>query len=100
VARRPLIVLPRAQQEIAANAAWWRRNREKAPAAFDEDLDQAYDLILAHPEVGVAIRNTRRKGARRLHLERIRYDIYYEVTERAIFILTVRHASRRPPRRL
>jgi len=100
VARRPLIVLPRAQREIAANAAWWRRNREKAPSAFDEDLDQAYDLILAHPEVGVAIRNTRRKGARRLHLERIRYDIYYEVTEGAIFILTVRHASRRPPRRL
>jgi plasmid stabilization system protein ParE len=100
VARRPLIVTPRAQRQIVANAAWWRRNREKAPTAFDEDLDQAYDLILAHPEVGTAVRNTRRRGARRLYLERIRYDLYYEVTERAIFILILWQSSRRPPRGL
>ena len=100
MARRSLIVLPRAQHQIAANAAWWRKNRDKAPGAFDNDLEGAYDLLLAHPEAGAEVGNTRRRGARRLHLERIHYDLYYEVTERAIFILALWHSSRRPPRRL
>jgi plasmid stabilization system protein ParE len=100
VARRPLIVLPRAQRHIAANAGWWRENRDKAPSAFDNDLERAYDLVLTHPEVGVVVGNTRRRGARRLHLERIHYDLYYEVTEKAILVLALWHSSRRPPRRL
>jgi plasmid stabilization system protein ParE len=100
VARRQLIVTPRAQRQIAGNGEWWRENRHKASDAFDHDLEGAYDLILAHPEVGVMVGNTRRRGARRLHLERIHYDLYYEVTEQAILILALWHSSRRPPRGL
>jgi plasmid stabilization system protein ParE len=92
--------MPRAQHQIAANAKWWSENRDKAPTAFNDDLNRAYDLILDYPEAGVAVRNTRRQGARRLPLERIHYDLYYEVTEHAIFVLAIWHFSRRPLRRL
>jgi plasmid stabilization system protein ParE len=79
---------------------WWRKNREKAPLAFDEDFDDALSLILRHSEVGVVVTGTRGLRTRRIYLERVRYYVYYQVTANAIFIVAVIHASRRPPRGL
>jgi plasmid stabilization system protein ParE len=96
VARR-LIVTPRAQRQIARARAWWLRNRDKAPEAFDEELERAYALLLDRPMIGRRIRTRRRGGARVITVERIRYELYYEVRE-AVVILILWHASRRPPR--
>ena len=94
MARRLVITVPRAKREIAAARTWWRKNRDKAPLAFDEDLPRAIDLILGRPEVGAKVGGTKRPGARRLFLERIRYYLYYEVTEGAIFVLSLTHTAR------
>jgi plasmid stabilization system protein ParE len=94
VARRLVITITRAKREIAAARIWWRKNRDKAPLAFDEDLDHALALIVDHPEVGARVGGTRRPGARRLYLERIRYYLYYEVAEAAIVILSLNHTAR------
>ena len=94
---RRLIVTPRAQRQIARHRAWWLRNRDKAPQAFDEDLERAYLLLLDRPQIGQLVRTKRRRGARRLLLDRVRYYLYYEVGD-AIVILALWHASRRPPR--
>ena len=94
---RRLIVTPRAQRQIARARAWWLNNRDKAPEAFDEELERGYALLLDQPYVGQRIRTKRRGGALRITLERIRYHLYYEVRE-AVFILSLWHASRRPPR--
>jgi plasmid stabilization system protein ParE len=99
VARRLVITIASAKREIAAARAWWRDNRDKAPGAFDEDLERAIALILEQPGVGARIRGARRLAARRLYLARIRYYLYYEFTEGAIFILALSHSARaRPPR--
>jgi plasmid stabilization system protein ParE len=95
VARRLVITIARAKREIAAARIWWRKNRDKAPLAFDEDIDRTFALILDHPEVGAKVGGTRRPGARRLYLERIRYYLYYEVEEGAIIILSLTHTARR-----
>ena len=94
---RRLIVTPRAQRQIARARAWWLRNRDKAPAAFDEEIERTYLLLLDRPLIGQSVRTKRRGGARRVTLERIRYDLYYEVRD-AVVILVLWHASRRPPR--
>jgi len=94
VARRFVIIISSAKREIAAARRWWRKNRDKAPRAFDEDLDRAITLILDHAEIGAKIGGTRRPGARRLYLERLRYYLYYEETEGAIFILALTHTAR------
>jgi plasmid stabilization system protein ParE len=96
VARR-LIVTPRAQRQIARARAWWLDNRDKAPAAFDEEIERAYVLLLDRPHLGQSVRTRRRGGARRVTLDRIRYDLYYEV-KGAVFILALWHASRLPPK--
>ena len=82
--------------QIRAAEDWWRINRPKAPNAIREDLDRASSLIGVHPEVGARARNVALSGVRRLHLARIRYDLYYRVVEvpRQLEILAFWHASR------
>lgn len=94
MARRLVITIASAKREIAAARVWWRDNRDKAPLAFDEDLDRAFALILDHPAVGAKVGGTRRSGARRLYLNRIRYYLYYEVTDGAIVVLALSHSAR------
>jgi len=96
VARR-LIVTPRAQRQIARARAWWLKNRDKAPEAFDEELERAYALLLDRPMVGRRVHTRRRGGARVITLDRIRYHLYYEIRDDVV-ILLLWHASRRPPR--
>jgi len=100
VARRILITVPRAQRQIAIARQWWLDNREKAPQAFDADLEKAYDLICEHADVGLVVRRTRSRRTRRIYIQRIRYYLYYDVTDKAIIVVAVTHAARGHPPRL
>ena len=87
--------------EISALAAahvrtaetWWGLNRPKAPGAIRAELERASSL---RPEIGTRARNIALPGVRRLHLGRIRYDLYYRLVEapRRLEILALWHASR------
>ena len=94
MARRILITVTRAKRQIAAAREWWKDNRDKAPSAFDEDLERTLDLIVEHPAVGAAVRNTRSRRTRRLYIERIGYYLYYDVTDEAILVVGLRHSAR------
>jgi hypothetical protein len=64
----------------------WLRNGgvstgPKPPNAIREDLDRASSLIAIQPEIGTRARNVKLSGVRRVHLTRIRYDLYYRVVE-------------------
>jgi plasmid stabilization system protein ParE len=90
----PIKVLRRANRQIAEAAAWWRANRSKAPDAFDEELAKAFRLLALQPNVGVRIEGTRFKRARRFHLSRVHYYLYFQVSDQAVEILELWHASR------
>ena len=70
-----------ASAQIRDAEAWWRLNRTKAPNAIREELERASGLVAAQPHIGTLARNLTLIGVRRLHLARIRYDIYYRVTD-------------------
>jgi plasmid stabilization system protein ParE len=91
-----IVVSAIAAGQIRTAEQWWRVNRPKAPNAIREDLDRASSLIAAQPEVGARARNVALPGVRRLHIARIRYDLYYRVVEsaKALEILAFWHASR------
>ena len=73
---------------------WWRKHRDKAPTAFDDDLDEALNLIRATPHIGERVRSSPRI-VRRLWLERIGYFIYYsQPLHDMIEIAAIWHASR------
>jgi plasmid stabilization system protein ParE len=95
---RRLIVSPRARRQLDRALTWWVKNRDKAPEAFDEDVEETFELIVHHAGIGQPVRA--RKGMiRRVLMPRVRYYVYYRLTERdELVVLAVWHASRRPPR--
>ena len=84
----------RAAAQIERAARWWRKHRDKAPTAFDNDLDAALALIRSNPSIGEPV-TCRRRDVRRYWIERIGYFLYYsEPMDGAIEILAVWHAAR------
>jgi plasmid stabilization system protein ParE len=77
--RLTVVVTDVAKAQIVTVARWWRLNRPKAPDAIREELERASSLIAAQPGVGSSARDSDLAGVRRLHLARVRYDIYYRV---------------------
>lgn len=70
-----------AAEQIRVAEAWWRRNRPKAPNAIREELERASALVAAQPDIGSRARNAKLAGVRRVHLSRVRYHLYYRVSE-------------------
>jgi plasmid stabilization system protein ParE len=85
-----------AKTQIRTAEQWWRLNRPKAPNAIREELERASSLISVQPEVGARARNISLPGVRRLHLARVRYDVYYRVVTEPeqVEVLAFWHASR------
>lgn len=96
-----IVVSALGAEQIRAAEAWWLVNRPKAPHAIREDLDRASSLLAIQPDLGARARNASLADVRRLHLTRIRYDLYYRVVEthKRLEILAFWHSSRgsRPP---
>lgn len=90
-----------ARAQIVAAERWWRVNRAGTPNAIREELERASALISFQPGIGARSRNLSLAGVRRLHLARVRYDLYYRVVEdlRRVEILSFWHARRggQPP---
>jgi plasmid stabilization system protein ParE len=95
----PIDVSAFAAAQVHAAETWWQANRPKAPGAIRAELERASSLLALQPEIGARATNIAVPGVRRLHLGRIRYDIYYRVVEapRRLEILAFWHASRGSP---
>ena len=95
--RLPVSFTRRASKHVDEAGRWWRENRDKAPDALREELEQALQLIASQPDVGAVARNTKLAGVRRILLSRVRYHLYYRLIEtpaRSIQVVGLWHASR------
>ncbi|MCE9635706.1 MAG: type II toxin-antitoxin system RelE/ParE family toxin [Planctomycetes bacterium] len=90
----PIVVTSRAAGEIDEASTWWVRNRPAAPGAIHEELTRAFALLAAQSRIGATARNASLPGVRRIHLDRVRYHVYYRVTPAAIEVLAFWHSSR------
>lgn len=92
----PVKVTRRARREIRQASSWWAEHRTKAPHAFREDIQRAFDTLARQPLIGPPATNETLTGVRRLHLGRIRYYLYYRVKDdpQRVEILALWHASR------
>jgi plasmid stabilization system protein ParE len=98
--KRSIELTQLAERQLIAAQAWWRRNRDKAPGAFDADMQSALLHLSENLSISTAYRHACRPNIRRYLIERIRYYIYFRVVEDKIQVLRIWHASRRPPRGL
>ncbi len=89
-----LFVSRRAAREIERVVQWWAINRSAAPGAVHQDLRAALNLLLVQPDIGARVNEASSPDVRRLHLDRVRYWIYYRVRRNRLEILSVWHSSR------
>lgn len=87
-----------ALHQIDHASAWWRKNRDKAPTALDDDIDAAIALIRRSPGIGQPVQL--RKPARRVWMPRVRFFLYYRERDDLIEIIALWHGSRRSPPRV
>jgi plasmid stabilization system protein ParE len=85
-----------AARAIAEAAEWWVANRPKAPEAFAEELERAFQLLASQPSIGAQARNVKLVGVRRVHLQRIHYYLYYRVraNTETVEVLALWHTKR------
>ena len=68
-----------ADQQIQEANRWWRQNRDKAPDAILQEVERIGSLLSQQPQLGARATNVKLRGVRRIHIERIHYDVYYRV---------------------
>ena len=90
--REEVAFTPRARRQLNAAARWWIENRDKAPDAFDEDIDHGLASLAALPTLGERVPG--RPGVRRYFLRRSGYFIYYRLVNEQIEVVAVWHHAR------
>ncbi|MEE8367209.1 MAG: type II toxin-antitoxin system RelE/ParE family toxin [Thermoanaerobaculia bacterium] len=92
----------RAVRQIRHAADWWSENRPKAPGAFGEDIESAFNLLGQLPGAGERVQHRTIPLVRRLLLSRVRYLLYYSVDEASsvVEIIALWHTGRGQPPRL
>lgn len=83
----PIRLSALADRQIDEADLWWRENRTKAPNAIREEIERVSALIASHPNVGARARHVTLRGVRRIHIERVHYEIYYRVHDDFVEIL-------------
>jgi len=93
---------PEARLDAHRAAAWWKRNRRKAPGLFRRELEEALALLRSAPEIGSPVEVEGVQGARRVVLQRSQFLLYYVFDQQAgrVEILAVVNAQREEPPRL
>jgi plasmid stabilization system protein ParE len=96
-----ITIMPRAQLQIAAAAAWWREHRPAAPRLLEEELDRALSRLAANPRLGTLSPWPRLPDVRRIVARRVGYMIVYRPRLRLkrIEVLAVWHTRRGGPPR-
>lgn len=61
-------VTRRADAHIEQAAVWWEQNRPLSPGALNEELAEAFALLVSQPAIGAPALNARTRGVRRVHL--------------------------------
>lgn len=94
-------ILPEAEAQAEALAAWWREHRPAAPELVKEELLRAVTVLAETPFVGSPYTRTRIPDVRRFPLRKTPYHVYYRVKEAAgeVVIMSVWSAMRKrgPP---
>ena len=85
---------PVARTNIETIHDWWVQNRPSAVDLFQQELDDAVDMLRLLPEVGLRYPYQKIKGLRRLLLRATRYHVYYVFDGSLVTIVSVWSAVR------
>ena len=87
-------VTPRALAQLKRAAKWWTKNRLAAEDAIAKDFEAATKLLALHPGIGMRTTSRKYPELRSLQLDRVRYDIYYDIRPGKVVVLAFWHSNR------
>lgn len=87
-------VTPRALLQLERAAAWWQAHRPAAPGAIANDFAEAARLLALQPGIGTHSASAKYPKLRNLQLDRVRYDIYYDMRPGKVVVLAFWHSNR------
>ena len=89
-------VAPQAVQQIRSVAEWWRKNRDKNPSGFADELEAACLLIQELPNAGERVPHRTIPNLRRVLLGLSDHYLYYSFAahEDVVEVLALWHTSR------
>jgi plasmid stabilization system protein ParE len=83
---------PQALEEIAQAALYYERKQRGLGSEYTEEVYEFIQMLAIAPEQP----RLRRRGYRRVNLDRFPYYIAYSIEAGAILILAIGHTARRP----
>jgi toxin ParE1/3/4 len=83
---------PEAELEFIESAAYYELQVAGLGQRFGADVRRALDILLAHPEIGVAVDDDLRKFV----LQRFPFSLIYSLPPDVLRVEVVAHQSRRP----
>lgn len=89
-----LVVTRRAANELRRAASWWAENRPAALGAVRKDFGAVTKVLRNQPGIGQPVEEASSPDTRRIHLDRIRYWVYYRVRGNELQVLSVWHSGR------
>ena len=87
-------VTPRALAQLKRAAKWWAVNRLAAPDAIAKDFEAATKLLALQPGIGMRTTSGKYPELRSVQLDRVRYDIYYDIRPAKVVVLAFWHSNR------
>lgn len=85
---KPVRTTPQADVHILEIDAWWRQNRDKAPALFEQELALAFRTIAASPTAGKIYPHPD-AVVRRVIMRATRHHVYYVERDDHILVVAV-----------
>lgn len=76
-----------ATDEIDEADAWWQANRPERPDAVREGLARCLVMLSTLPSIGLAVPGRRMKGVRRLVVDDVPYQLFYQADEVRLVVL-------------
>jgi len=88
-----ITIHPGAEQDLHEAAEFYERKGSALVAGrFIDEFERLVSLLREHPQIG----SLRSNGRRSLSMKVFPYSLIYRATAQEIFILVVKHISRRP----
>ena len=85
-----------AADDLAGAVQWYEVHRRGLGAELLQEFARALARIAENPRLGISIRGRRRRGLRRITVDRFPYRVVYDVRPSEIVIMAVAHPSRKP----
>ena len=81
------------QEHVRREKAWWLANRDH-PEVFNEELEQALQIIAALPGAGTLYAQSPVPGVRRVYLRRVGVHLYYTFDDARVIVRALWGARR------